>query len=298
MNGQMKMKSKMTFKDITTLLYVGPAIIHADIFYREELYKGNLYYCNRPLHFILKSAELLDNDSKLTNLGNEVFSCIELIRYYVITGRSMSIYKKPVAKEEMYDVLRRGLGEHTYIQAVDYLDYLSDYITEPPEVVVDIGGGDGSYLEIVGERYEITKGILIDKDIESAAINLENLHPNSTRYQLERKDISMPMSISPYKADLVLMNEILHLNDDIWWAELLSNALTITKPVGQICIGEVQPEPAFDWRMKAYTDYGRSISLPEFMQWININYKDEFVDDLGAFETPTHWFIILTKRKL
>ncbi len=294
----MPSKHEVTFKDITTLLYLGPAIIHADTFYRKELHDGKIYEADYQVYAILYATSLVDKEGKLTQTGNEAFACVDLIRYYLITGSNMAINKKPAKLVWEYDLLRKGLGQQVYIHSVEYLDFIHSYIKEPIHTLIDIGGGDGSYLELLGERYDIPMCILLDKDIEVVANRINATHDHRDRYRFIQTDIgkSFQEKIKPYKADLMLLNEVLHLNDDLWWDHLITEALLNLKPGGQVCIGEVTPEPAFDWRMHSYTESGNSISLDHFMSWINMLYKNNFEDEIGVFETSTHWFVILTKK--
>ena len=287
---------EIDFQDLVTLFYLAPAIIHVDNFYNKELRDGTLRDANPELWYILTQAELLENN-KLTKLGNQVFACTHLIRYYMVTGIDMADAKKPDKQIWQYELLRKGLGQQAYTMGIEYVDFLHDYINGPISTCLDIGGGSGHYLELVGERYDVSRCILVDKDIDVAFEHFDHVHPNSHRYHCNEADIGKPMNIVPYKADLVLMNEVLHLNDDIWWGKLMQNALSCSHPRGQICIGEVQPEPAFNWRMKAYTDNGCNLSMNDFMFWINQNYKGEFEESFGSLQLSTHWFVILTKKE-
>ena len=209
----------------------------------------------------------------------------------------MAIHKKPGKVAWQYHLLRKGLGQHTYVRSIDYLDFLKTYVKEPLRTVLDMGGGDGTYLTLIGERYDIIRGILIDKDIDAATANIEKDYPDSERYILQKANINLAIDIYPYVADLTMINEVLHLHDHVWWSHLITEALLNTRPGGQICVGEVRPEPGFDWRMKSYTDDGHSIHIAEFMQWLNSKYKDNFEESIGVLEMSTHWFIILTKEE-
>ena len=286
----------ISFQEIASLIYAGPAIIHADTFYSDELYAGNIKDVDIQIFSILEMIGLVNSKGHLTPTGNEVFASVDLIRYYLITGSEMAIHKKPPKVVWQYDLLRKGLGQHAYTRSIDYLDFLKTYLKHPLETVLDIGGGDGTYLALIGEQYEINRGILIDKDLDAAHFHFEHTHPNSERYTLQEADISMSLNIAPYVADLTLVNEVLHLHGDMWWDHLITEALLNTKPGGQICIGEVQPESAFDWRMKSYTDEGHSLHMAEFMQWLHSIYRENFEENFGVLEMNTHWFVILTKK--
>lgn len=287
---------EVKINDLVTLFYLAPAIVHVHDFYHDELLAGTLRDAS-PEHWnILTQAEILYH-GKLTKLGNQVFSCVDLVRYYMVTGVEMAGIKKPEKKLWQYELLRKGLGQQANSLGIDYVDFLHDNINRVLNTVLDLGGGSGHYLEMVGERYDVARCILVDKDIDVAFEHFDENHPNSERYHCNIGDISKPLNIVPYKADLVLMNEVMHLNDNIWWAQLMSNALSCSHPTGQICIGEVQPESAFDWRMKAYTDNGQSISMNDFMYFINTNYKGEFEPEFGALILDSHWFVLLTKRE-
>ena len=290
------MDNELTMNDLVVLMYLAPTIVHVDDFYREELLAGTLRDAAPEQWNILTQCELIDR-GRLTPLGNTIFSCVDLIRYYMVTGVDMACDKKPEKKLWQYELLRKGLGQYTNTIGIDYVDFLHSYINGPINTCLDIGGGSGHYLELVGERYDVARCILVDKNIDVAFEHFDHNHPNSGRYRCNEADIGKPMNIVPYKADLVLMNEVMHLNDEIWWSKLMSNALTCSHPRGQICIGEVQPEPAFDWRMKAYTDDGHSTSMNDFMYWINMNYKGQFEESFGALQLDTHWFVILTKKE-
>lgn len=290
--------NQLDFKDLTCVLFAGPAIVHADTFYREALLNGKIKDANYQIFAILEQVHIVDRFSKLTPLGNEVFACVDLIRYYLKTGGDMANSLKPDTTVWQYDLLRRGLGQHAQTRAIEYMDFIHTYINGSVSTVLDMGCGNGRYTELIGERYEASRCIMVDRDTEAVHEYFEISYPNSDRYWYNDADIGRPMNILPYKANLVLMNEVLHLNDEVWWASLMSNALSCSQPNGQICIGEVQPEPAFDWRMEAYTDNGRSMDMNEFMHWININYKYQFEESFGVLETPTHWFVMLTKRNM
>ena len=289
-------KAEVTFQDLTTLFYLAPAILHVNDFYLEALKEGTLQDVQPALWCILEQAEIL-NKGKLTNLGNVVFSSVDLVRYYMVTGGDMAYYKETEKKVWQYELLRKGLGQYASMISIDYIDFLNDYVKQPINTCLDLGGGSGHYFEQVGERYDVNRCILLDKDIDVAFEYLDTNYPNSTRYHCGIADISEPITITPYKADLVLLNEVFHLRDDKWWTQLMDNAIAASMPKGQICVGEVQPNPAFDWRMKAYTDSGYSISMNNFMYWINSNYKNKFEESFGVLEMSSHWFVILTKKE-
>ena len=286
---------KISLAEISSLIYAGPAIIHADMYYSKELFAGNIKDTDMQIAAILASIGLVDDKGRLTPTGNEVFACVDLIRYYLITGSEMAIHKKPAKVVWQYDLLRKGLGQLVGVHSIEYLDFLKSFVKESPETVLDVGGGDGTYLALVGEQYEINRGILVDKDVESASIHFEHTYPNLERYILWEQDIKAGIDIKPYKSDLTLINEVLHLNDTAWWDHVITEALLNTKDGGQICIGEVQPEPGFDWRMKSYTDSGHSIHITEFMQWLHSIFKKNFKEEVGVLELDTHWFVILTR---
>lgn len=288
----------ITFKEVTTLLYAGPAIIHADTFYQDELAAGKIKDTNYQIYSILNTVGLVDDKGILTPVGNETFACIDLIRYYLITGGEMAVDKHPPKEDWKYDLLRKGLGQHAFVRSIDYLDFIHTYVKQPIDTVIDVGGGDGSYLELVCEKLDVKKGILLDKNIEVVSDRMNALYPNSNKYQFVETDISKPFKykLSPYKADLILLIEVLHLDDDQWWDDLITNSLLALKPGGQLCIGEVQPEPAFDWRMKSYTKKGMSMDIEYFMSWFHGIYEKNFEEKVGVLTLSTHWFVILTKR--
>ncbi len=289
-------KHEVTFQDLTTLFFLAPAILHVNDFYLEDLQEGRLQDVHPELWCILEQAEILEK-GKLTRLGNVIFSCVDLVRYYMVTGMEMAYTKKPEKKVWQYELLRKGLGSYANVLGIDYIDFLNDYVKQSVTTCLDLGGGSGHYLELVGERYNVDRCILLDKDIDVAFEHFDMNYPNSNRYMCKQMDISETLDISPYKADLVLLNEVFHLRGEKWWTKLMDNALANTHPKGQICIGEVEPNPAFDWRMKAYTDEGYSISMNNFMYWINQNYKGVFEEAFGVLGVPTHWFVILTKKE-
>lgn len=284
-----------TFQNIITLLYAGPAIIHADMFYGKELVAGNIKEANYQMYSILLNIGLIDEGGKLTDTGNEVFACIDLIRYFLITGNEMAINKLPKKEQWQYDLLRKGLGQFAYVRGIEYVDFIDSSIKTPVDVVLDVGGGNGTYLEMVGERYKIEQGVLIDKDVWSAVTLFEDKHPNSKRYSLLERDITEGFDLS-IEFDLILVNEILHLNNSNWWDHIITEVLLHLKPGGHVCFGEVQPDAAFDWRMYSYTEEGRSLSLAEFMSFLQSIYSKNFEEEIHIQESDTHWYVILTKK--
>ena len=290
-------EDKITFHDIITVLYAGPAIIHVNMHYRKELFAGTLKESHYQLYDILHQIELITAAGMVTELGNKVFGCVDLIRYCLLTGMDMSTVKKPDKKDWQYDILRKGLGQLAIANSIEYIDFMHTYMKGDLHTMLDLGCGDGTYSMLLGDRYNIPKCILVERDTDAVYENLEALYPDGyDNYFVSESDIGIPLHTRPYKADLVLMKEVLHLKDEVWWSVLMANALSNSTPNGQICIGEVRPHSAFDWRMESYTDEGRAFRLDEFMHWINNNYQGHFEEEFGALVLDTHWYVILTKR--
>ena len=81
----MTQSEEVSFQQLTSLFYLAPAIVHVNDFYKEELKDGTLRDANVELWQILTQADIL-HKGKLTELGNTVFSCVDLVRYYIVTG--------------------------------------------------------------------------------------------------------------------------------------------------------------------------------------------------------------------
>lgn len=278
-------------------IYLGPAIVHVKRYFWKELTITHTLDEVRPdLYHILYTKDLVLK-GRLTEIGNIIFSCTSLIEYNVKTSFALMQESIGTPPNIDYDLLRKGLGEQVKAQSIDYLEFMRNIFPINPEIILDIGGGDGTYLHLLGEMYQSSYCFLMDKDIDSAIVNYDL--ENTDRYIIHRysdpKTYDLPW---PYKADLVLLNEVLHLKKSgKWWADCIGAALRNSKPDAAICIGELLYDPAFDWRMNVLTSDGKQFNIDTFQDFLALHYKKIFNHNFNYIETDTHWFCVLTRTR-
>jgi len=278
-------------------IYLGPVIVYIKRYLWEELtITRNLHELRPELYHILYAGGLV-KDNKLTEVGNTIFSCASLVEYNVRASADLMIETFGRSMNPDYDLLRKGLGEQVMAQSIDYLEFMRTIIPIKPEIILDMCGGDGTYLHLLGEMYQSGYCFLMDKDIDSAIINF-NLE-NTDRYIIHQYDDPRTYNLPyPYKADLVLLNEVLHLKKKgKWWADCIGGALRNSQPDAAICIGELLSDPAFDWRMKALTADGERFNIDTFQDFLALHYDKVFDHKFNYIETDTHWFCILKRAR-
>lgn len=283
-------------------IYLGPAIVYVKRYLWEELtIFYNLQDIRPDLYHILYAGDLVKKD-RLTEKGNTVFACTSLVEYHVLTCSTLMkehLNSTQVGKKHHqinYHLLRKGLGEQIHIQSIDYLAFMREAILNNPETILDICGGNGTYLYLIGEMFQSDHCFLMDKDVNSAIDNLDLNNPD--RYMIHQHPDPRTYNIPwPYKADLVLLNEVLHLKkQDSWWTECIGSALRNSKKDAYICIGELLSDSTFDWRMRSLTSDGKRLCIDEFQDFLCDHYKGIFNHNFNYIETDTHWFCILKRN--
>lgn len=286
----------VSLRNLWLSIYLGPAIVYVKQHLWEELtISHNLKDLRPDLYRILWSGGLIQDD-RLTILGNTIFSCTSLIEYNVKVSTALMRDTIGMVSNINYDLLRKGLGEQAMAQSIDYLSFMREVIPVKPEIILDICGGDGTYLYLLGEMYESDKCFLMDKDTESAILNphLED----TSRYVIQTGNPLTYKLPIPYRADLVLLNEVLHLKKEgEWWTNCIDSALRNSKPNAHICIGELLPDSTFDWRMRVLTSDGAPINIDTFQDFLARHCSKIFDHNFNYIETDTHWFCILKRVK-
>ena len=136
----------------------------------------------------------------------------------------------------------------------------------------------------------------MDKNVEAAAYNL-NQENKTTRYIVnQHSDPRSYVLPYPYMADLVLINEVLHLRKQgEWWTDCIGGALRNSHPDAYICIGELLFDSTFDWRMKVMTENGERFDINIFQDFLRDHYSKTFNRNFNYIETDTHWYCVLKR---
>ncbi len=271
------------FNDLQNMMHAGAAILHAHRYHQEEIKEGLIWEVNDPLAVFLFKLGLITLAGPLTALGNEVFACPDLIRYYHLIQSELC---SQTPRKMGYDYLRSGLNQHIQIDAIEYMDFIHS-LEFVPQTVCDLGGGGGMYLQLVCEHFG-SEAYLVDKDTTYAEMNLAG------DYYIEQEDFLASDWDSKRTYDMVLLNEVLHLlhTDDVPY--LLRVCHQLLNDGGWLIIGETVPSPALDWRLSLLSG-GRSISLDEMMNLLNDEFKAEFGDDAVILTLDTHYYIALRR---
>ncbi len=281
---------------ITTMMYLAPALLHINKFLREETMGGALRAHSEPLYQILKAANLMHHSGALTHDGEEVLASIDLIKYYMITGREMAESKNPHKKNWNYDVLRSGLAQSLVFNANTLMNFLRVFAKTDVKSIVDLGCGEGALLTTIGSLlYPDSRYYAVDKKIHSAKRYFRSLGLGD-RYNTVEADLNKHITVGDDKADLVLISEVLHLGGDTWKYRVIRNAIRISDRHAQILIREVIPEPAFDWRMETYTDDGSSTYMNRIVSWLDDQFPNDFEREIRRLESGAHWHLLLTRK--
>ncbi len=279
-------------------IYLGPAIVYVKRYLWEELtIIHNLKDIRPDLYHILYVGGLVF-EGRTTEIGNTIFSCTSLVEYNVLTSTDLMIERLGAYyPNENYYKLRKGLGEQVIAQSIDYMEFMRGTIPINPEIILDICGGDGTYLHLLGEMFQAERCFLMDKDASSAAINQDL--SNKDRYHVSQwHDVRSYIIPGIQKADLVLLNEVLHLKKKgEWWIECIGTALRNSQKDAHICIGELLSDVTFDWRMKAMTSDGEHFNIDTFQDFLANHYSKIFNHNFNYIETDTHWFCVLRRIK-
>jgi hypothetical protein len=274
------------------VIYLVPAIIHIDRFYPLDLLTGSLKDTQPHLHEMLLFFELVDESSRLTALGNEIFGYTKLIEYSVKTGIDMAFDKEPTKRPELYDILRVGLSQQAKANAIPLIQFLHEELNEDIDTIADIGGGAGEYLKLIGAHFGIEEGFLIDKTIKSAS---ENLITATFPVQFMEGMIDEEYYFHDTIIDLALINEVLHLGGDAWKTQVIARALGNLQNKGYICIGENHQCSALDWRLKTYAD-STTTTPGNIRRILDTHFHGVFEVHTPVLETSTHWFLLLQVR--
>lgn len=271
-----------TLNDIQDAMHIGAAILHVDRYYQEELKYGKL---PNPLYNVLLSHDLVNMDGTITKLGNEVFSSTDLIRYWHLIQPELC---STSPRKMHYDMLRSGLAQHTKTRAIDYLDYIHS-LGFVPNSVCDLGGGDGMYLRIICEHFG-SNATLIDNRVDPDTMDLPG------DYRVEVLDFKDPKWNWPWKYQMVLLNEVLHL--DTKYKNICDTILVahrLLTPGGYLVIGENSCGNALNWRLNLLTG-GYVLPIDELMFIINEEFKSEFEEEAKILTLDSHYYVALRSK--
>lgn len=246
--------------ELLTMIHIMPAFVYA---VDNGMIKGTKKMPTY-MEYLLASGGLYDyRKHRLTIAGESLLPCVDMIRYLVQVSPTMmeaTLGVKPI--NPFYHTLRKGLGQLAEQVSFPLYDkvlkaYHTMEIINP--LVLDYCGGNGQYLKHVLDLVSGT-GILIDKDITETVDAFVNTSYNVRAIQT---DVTTPMWYNIYMDtfDIILVNEVLHLGNTKWQEDVFKQCEFMLKPGGMLIVGEVQPSPAFDWRMDVLTaGKGSSVS--------------------------------------
>lgn len=256
-----------------TMSQIPPAVVFAKrygLFENFELMKSQY----RHIYDILSMAGFVD-DNGVTKDGWDAEQCHELFEYIVLVSKDLMYDEKPEKIWDNYVILRRGLGEYSSLIMNEFLDELKKFMgNEKPKNIFDLCGGSGDYLKTLLQFFPGSKGVLVDKNVKVANDTFKDFNGE---VDVIRKNIkSDPRFLDKFKGtqDIVLINEVMHLGGPKFWHELFFMSKEILKPGGILVVGEVIPNPVFQWRMRAFTDEGQSIDPKSLSYTASLWYSD------------------------
>ena len=273
-----------SFNDIEVMMHTGAAILHAHRYSQGDIKDSVLFQTDPPLAILLLKIGIIDGKCSLTELGNEVFACPDLIRYY---HRIQPELCSMSPRKMDYDYLRAGLNQHIVSQAIEYVDFIHS-LDFTPNSVCDLGGGGGMYLQLVCEHFG-SDAYLIDKDTTYAEENLPG------DYNILQADFLSAGWLPERMYGMVLLNEVLHLLStkiDIEYVLRLCHQLIL--PGGYLVIGENQYSEVLDWRLSLLSK-GQSIAIEDLMNLLDKGFKTEFSDEVVLLTLDSHYYIALRK---
>lgn len=210
------------------------ALASVDVF-KED---GNKMFCLTPL------AEYLRHDStqSLKNMamiaGGPLYNTWSELLYAVQTGEETfkKIYKKSLfdflaenKKEgEIFDAAMEGMHINEVVPMLDSYDF------SPFEKVIDVGGGNGSLLSAILEKYETINGMVFDlpETIERSKVSCEKV---ISRCKFHGGNFFESI---PTGGDIYLMRHIIHDWNDDDSLTILKNCRKAMKPKSKVLIIE------------------------------------------------------------
>jgi len=267
--------------NIIDKFWILPAIIKGT---REVIWenRGEFPY----LEDIWIKEKLLTEKGNLTFLGEETIECLDLFEYELRLVQSQVNEPRPETIPENYSLLRSGLAAYTEEFLLPYWRDIvkAQSFNKKEAKVLDYGGGAGQYAIEYRSLYPNSECFIADKadpkteeDIEYIPVDFR-YNPNWYHHWEER-------------FDLILLNEVMHLGDELH-DYLLQSSKEMLKPGGYLIVGEQLPNPRFNWRMAAYTENGRCLSPHELNEMARNNgLNPHFSSAING----SHYFSVLQK---
>lgn len=246
------MKPQVLF-DHLTLAAAVVAGVQREIMFSAEARRAYPYLVD-----IWQGEGLLNQNFELTSLGREFLDQAAMIGYELVTLPKQAFAPSIKASPGDYDLLRKALGQNAEKIGKKLYAHLDTKALTP--VVLDVGGGDGSFLRQF-LQYHPFEGVLIDSRQTTPETVLRDVFENP----------EWPLGVPA--AGVILLNEILHLRSRNQRRHLVSQCLGLLDPRGWLIIGERWPTPGFRWRMAAATATGEAIG------------PDQLIDELGLHGT-------------
>ena len=141
-------------------------------------------------------------------------------------------------KSEIFNNAMRGLSESYHNDIPKELELKSI------ETIADVGGGSGAILRGIINNYSQIKGILFDqKNVIEKAIKEMELFQHKNRVELISGDFFKPL---PFKADCILMSNIIHNWNDEKATQILINCRNALTENGKIYLIETALESSIE----------------------------------------------------
>ncbi len=107
----------------------------------------------------------------------------------------------------------RTLSEHA-VQSFDvpfphpeqYLNFLREHLETPPRRILDLGGGNGTFLDSLLDCFDEAHGVLLERSSSMAALN----RPHDRKSVLLADAMAVPMCPDAGSFDLITINVFLH----------------------------------------------------------------------------------------
>ena len=247
----------MNIVEILNSFFILPAI-KAGI--REQVWQTPIHDNLKPIREIWYGLDLLDHEGKLSEKGQQLYDIHPMIDYFMSLWDDYKFYSPHETykiSDEQYDLLREGLELYSRYNLSNCFQYCG--LTGKQINVLDYGGGNGGLLIDFIKYNPSSKGILVDRKKANNEEFGEEIVSHAIDFEIN------PLWHTQYedRFDMIILSEVLHCKNKKGRQYLIDSSHCMLKPGGILFIIEVKTNPFFDWRMKMYTEGGKSLEPDE-----------------------------------
>jgi hypothetical protein len=229
------------------------------------------------------SELLLDQPGSLRNwtlhaTSRYMWDSMGAVDYTLRTGESAFVHQHDVTLWEFLkanpddDAVFNAMFEGLW--AVDQPAIVAAFDWTDAEVVVDVGGGNGSLLATILERNDHLRGVLLDLD---AVLPQADAHLRSRgqrdRCELVSGDFFDPI---PVVGNVWILSQVLHSWDDTQAGVILDRCRDQLRPADRLLVVELVPVPGEPDRAVSITDINMLVLFGEARQRTGEEYESLF----------------------